>query len=701
MHWQILPALWLNLEFFYPHLLWLAGLLLKSAVIFGVARLAALCLARHSARARNWLWRVALTVMLLLPCQEARVRSQKIMPAVPLSVESQRTPDVETWQKWRVINSDLERENLIHETAARADSPPWQAVGFDACNPVEFQRTPWRWLEQWALPLWLSVSGALLLAHVLRARAARRWLDRHARAADSQLAASLPLTVSVFLHEQLKSPLMVSGKIPRVYLPVDAGHWSRDGLRAVLLHELAHWQRCDLPWQKIGHLARAVWWWNPFVRHVVAHLNREAELAADDAVLLAQIPAPAYAQTLVGVAARASGLDTLSVGIPFIGQQPLRRRVQTLLSPNRWRGKIGRLALTLIVLSGVCALLTVSVTVMQRRQTFTPEQWQNARRELSERWFLAPAALTAEQQRLATGVLAALKTRLTAQRFLHFKHEVRSRKQDNASGRIIFENAAPGRLELWLDGWRQNYRAEYQPERDARGRTLFISVDSVIISGDQTVYWQQDHQDFSVYSRRELNFDFERMPARDHEIEAARQLQTFLDNIGKNHYANTTHEIGVTEWQGRPAVFFRAATYGDKARPPRTQATFWFDPRRQYALLAHQDFDRADWELLASGTDAAGQPYPRQYRVTTLDRYEKTTTVSEYDVTLFEPLPALPHGLLAKPANVSVSGPHPPSWWKNSLSGWTTAEQWGDGRVPDYPAPAPESLQWPATITPR
>ncbi|MDR1145350.1 MAG: M56 family metallopeptidase [Verrucomicrobiales bacterium] len=699
MHWQTIPALWLDLEFYYPHLSWIAGLLLKSAVIFGVALLAAKCLARRSARARNWVWRLALTVMLALPCWDWVARYIHIFdtaPVVPLAIESRPAPH-DMYQKLFVINSDLEREDLLRADAIRKDSPPWSTFGYNASDCKEFQRVPWRWLENIILPLWLTVSVALLLTQVWRARAAKRWLRRHTRAADIQLAADLPLTADVFLHGQLKSPLIVSGKIPRIYLPADAQRWSRDELRAVLLHEIAHWQRRDLRWQKIGHLVRAVWWWNPFARRAIARLAREAELAADDAVLLAQVPAPAYAQTLVHIAARAAGLNRLSVGIPFIGKQPLRQRIQTLLSPNHWRGKIGRLALTLIIFSGIFALLTVSVKVMWQRQIFTPEKWQKMQQEYAATWIRSPVTLTAEQRRLATGVLAALKARLTAQRYVHLKHEVRTRKQHTVSGEIIFASATPGRLELWLDEWRQNYRADIQPERDARGNTIFLTTDAVIISVGKSTYYQWHQGDFHVASSRELSFGFERLPMFRLVDEAAQRLQTFLDSVGKNHYSNIKYEIGMTEWRDRPLVFFRVTT-GHKDQPPLTQETYLFDAQQNYALVSHQNFDRADWELLTSGTDANGQPYPQRYRVTEIDRYKKTTTVSDYEVTLFEPLKKLPKNVLAKPAKVIVSPSSRPSWWADLLSDCTTTELLGDRRLSDCPPiPATATLQWPPT----
>ncbi|MDR1303617.1 MAG: M56 family metallopeptidase [Verrucomicrobiales bacterium] len=700
MHWQTLPALWLDLEFYYPHLSWIAGLLLKSAVIFGAARLAAGLCRRRSARARNWLWRVTLMVMLALPCWDWAARHLDIFdtaPVVPLAVESRPAPH-EIYQKLFIINSDLERENLLRADAIRKDSPPWHAFGYNASDCKEFQRAPWRWLENILPPLWLTVSVALLLAQVWRARAAKRWLRRHARAADIQLAANLPLTADVFLHGQLKSPLIVSGKVPRIYLPADAQHWSRDELRAVLLHEIAHWQRRDLLWQKIGNLARAVWWWNPFARRAIAHLAREAELAADDAVLLAQVPAPAYAQTLVYIAARASNLHTPAAGIPFIGKQPLQQRIQTLLSPNHWRGKIGRLALTLIIFSGIFALLTVSVKVMWQSQILSPEKFQQWQRELDERWIRAPAAFSPEQQRLATETLAALKARLTAQRYVHLKHEVRTRKQDNVSGEIIFASATPGRLELWLDEWRQNYRADIQPERDARGNTIFLTTDTVIISVGKSTYYQWHQGDFHVASSRELSFGFERLPMFRLADEATQRLQTFLDSVGKNHYSNIKYEIGLTEWRDRPLIYFRVASYDRKDRPPLTQETYLFDAQQNYALVGHQNFDRADWELLASGTDADGQPYPQKYRVTEIDRYKKTTTVSDYEVTLFEPLKKLPKNVLARPAKVIVSPPSRPSWWADLLSGCTATELLGYRRFPDCPPiPATATLQWPPT----
>ena len=71
-----------------------------------------------------------------------------------------------------------------------------------------------------------------------------------------------------------------------------------ESLRSVLLHEDAHCRRHDVAFAYLGRLALVLFFFHPLVWLLNRRLAETAELAADEAVLAAGIPASSYRRTL-------------------------------------------------------------------------------------------------------------------------------------------------------------------------------------------------------------------------------------------------------------------------------------------------------------------------------------------------------------------------------------------------------------------
>jgi TonB family protein len=104
----------------------------------------------------------------------------------------------------------------------------------------------------------------------------------------------------------VSTPLTCGVMRPLILLPAIARDWDAPRLRAVLLHESAHVRRRDCMAKYIGQGSRAFLWWNPLAWMLVARMNHEQELACDDAVLSAGVPAETYATVLLDVARHCS-----------------------------------------------------------------------------------------------------------------------------------------------------------------------------------------------------------------------------------------------------------------------------------------------------------------------------------------------------------------------------------------------------------
>src|SRR5262245_55958716 len=122
--------------------------------------------------------------------------------------------------------------------------------------------------------------------------------------------ASLPSSVDVVLHDQLRVPVTCGVRRPLIALPADAPQWTESDLRRVLLHELEHVRRRDWAVHVIARAITAVYWFHPLVWIAWRRLCLESERACDDAVLREE-DGTAYAEQLISLARRITKHEAL------------------------------------------------------------------------------------------------------------------------------------------------------------------------------------------------------------------------------------------------------------------------------------------------------------------------------------------------------------------------------------------------------
>jgi len=147
---------------------------------------------------------------------------------------------------------------------------------------------------------------------------------------------------------------------PVILLPKDSLCWPRERLQAVLLHELAHVRRRDSLMQSLSLIACAFYWPNPLVWWAARALRREAEIAADDAVLVAGVKASAYAGELVKLASEFRGRRAALPGVAMAGSA-LEARVKSALAPNRVRTGVTSMDAFRIALLGAAATAALAL----------------------------------------------------------------------------------------------------------------------------------------------------------------------------------------------------------------------------------------------------------------------------------------------------------------------------------------------------
>lgn len=272
--------------------------------------------------------------------------------------------------------------------------PAQAAGGVSTLNSAEPAIAP---LPPGDLAVWLyglPVAGmfAMMALAVLRLFAMRRraevlvdgaWL---AALAGAQRRMGYKYGTALLVSEELCSPISWGVLRPTILLDPRAVSAVGDA-EAIIAHELAHVARFDWAKLLIARLACALFWFNPLVWLLARESHQLREEAADDTVLLTDIPGSDYAALLVNAARH----DNSGVLIAAHGVAPakgsLRRRVIRALDPDALRrpGRAGWGALSLATLLGVAAPLAAFTTAATRPVEQTVVLAREASAERTER----------------------------------------------------------------------------------------------------------------------------------------------------------------------------------------------------------------------------------------------------------------------------------------------------------------------------
>jgi beta-lactamase regulating signal transducer with metallopeptidase domain len=191
--------------------------------------------------------------------------------------------------------------------------------------------------------LWLAGTAVLSLRFAFSAvcLAALRRSSRPFALAPEDLPriAATRRECELRLSESENGPITWGIIRPVILLPRNAVFWPRERLHAVLLHELAHIRRRDSFVQVLSLFVCTLYWPNPFVWLGARALRRDAEMAADDAALLAGVKPSTYAGELLALAdefrTRTPAFPALSLFMA--APSALEARVESVLEPTTLR----------------------------------------------------------------------------------------------------------------------------------------------------------------------------------------------------------------------------------------------------------------------------------------------------------------------------------------------------------------------------
>jgi beta-lactamase regulating signal transducer with metallopeptidase domain len=303
----------------------LAGLLVKPALVLGIACAIVALLRRSTAAARHAVWAGAIGATILLPALTL------LLPPLRLGLpEIGRAAPAADAVQW---NPRLERGAA--ELTGVPSGRELRETDGDGPDRVE-------WITRGLFLLWITglllFAGRRVAAEVRARRIVRRagpMKNPRFRQLFTDIARSTGIRAGLRKSEMLSSPAVTGLIRPVVLLPSGADAWSESDFRASVIHELGHVSRGDLTLNLLGDLAAMVYWCNPAVAWAVRRMRVESEAACDDLVLGSGAEPGAYAQLLLASAAAESTGGSPAPAVTGMARpRELESRLLNVLDPR-------------------------------------------------------------------------------------------------------------------------------------------------------------------------------------------------------------------------------------------------------------------------------------------------------------------------------------------------------------------------------
>lgn len=350
----------------------LLSLLVRLTLIPAIGGVLCLLLRNASAATRHLTATATLTALIAFPV------AWVLLPTVALPIlPAATTPAPVALDSAPAVWTASTSSDPIPETNAGSAT---EVVG-----PAAPVSSPWRILDLALLTI-LAVAAALLF-HVLvsfvaawvTARRARPIDDAELRRALKSACERLGVSRRVDLRESSSVTVPVVWGLfrPVLLLPVGARGWTRERLRIVFLHEVAHVARHDGLGLLLARIATSLFWFHPLVWKLARVARRECERSCDDMVLAAGERATDYAEHLLAIVRSMTRRDPFAGMAPALAQRSnLEARLVSILRAGQRRGSVSR-PRVLATVAGAALLLvaTAVVQVVAAQDRTDSESW--------------------------------------------------------------------------------------------------------------------------------------------------------------------------------------------------------------------------------------------------------------------------------------------------------------------------------------
>ncbi len=222
--------------------------------------------------------------------------------------------------------------------------------------------------------IWIWLAGAIisaLLVIIPTWKVLRQWSRKRLSTdpallnllEDAKTTAGVTAPIGLIVSDEIAAPALLGWLRPRILLPTLLTSGSPDELRAVLLHELAHFKSLDIPLNWLFALARVIHWFNPLAWLAAAAWSRFREEAADETAIrwLSEPNGTTYGEILLKTLGKCTG-GAPPYGALAIGEsiENLKRRI---LMIRNYHSKSNRGLVASMVVLTLGALMALAPTL--------------------------------------------------------------------------------------------------------------------------------------------------------------------------------------------------------------------------------------------------------------------------------------------------------------------------------------------------
>jgi len=224
----------------------------------------------------------------------------------------------------------------------------------------------------WLALLWLAgVVVSALLVFIPTWKVQRQWSRKRLSTdpallnllEDAKTTAGITAPIGLIVSDEIAAPALLGWLRPRILLPTFLTTASPTELRAVLLHELAHFRSLDIPFNWLFASVRVIHWFNPLAWFASAAWSRFREEAADESAIrwLHEPNGTMYGEVLLKTLGKCTG------GAPPYGALAIGESIETLkrriLMIRNYNSKSNRGWVASIIVLTLGALMALSPTL--------------------------------------------------------------------------------------------------------------------------------------------------------------------------------------------------------------------------------------------------------------------------------------------------------------------------------------------------
>ena len=224
----------------------------------------------------------------------------------------------------------------------------------------------------WLALAWLAGAvAAALLVIIPTWKVQRQWSSKRLSTdpsllnllEDAKITAGITAPIGLIVSDEIAAPALLGWLRPRILLPTHLTGGSSNDLRAVLLHELAHFRSLDIPLNWFFAAVRVIHWFNPLAWYASTAWGRFREEAADESAIrwLHEPNGTRYGEVLLKT------LGTCTGGAPPYGALAIGESIENLkrriLMIRNYDSKSNRGWVASVIVLTLGALMALSPTL--------------------------------------------------------------------------------------------------------------------------------------------------------------------------------------------------------------------------------------------------------------------------------------------------------------------------------------------------